>query len=390
MSQIPRLELDPRNDSDLLQECYLRTYNASDGRINDFRDSSVVTALFEGMVHAQANLLWYLNQLPEALAFETMRYTTGVERSDGTPAKGTLYFQLEAPQATSFLVDTSYTIPYKDTYFTLDEPLVIPAGAYEASGAVTCNKVGTSYNAAPFGVTITNTGLNNLSTIYNLEAISGGSDLEPLELTLDRMQRVIRQRSTLVSAQQYQDRAVELLGGGRALAIPLLSSDRLSTATGQVHLFLLGNDGKPPNTATLSSLANTLTEEGFIASYCWTSPVELFDITCDFVITVTSVSEELALAVYQALSDLYNPLSYPFGQSVSIQDAVYTLRLCDNRVKSVFSTLINGNSLDFALPYRWSLPFLRSVTITLVDGVNSVSYTYGSNDGLVEGTGLEE
>ena len=391
MSQIPRINLDPSNDDDLLQECYLRCYNASDGRINDFRDSSVVTALYEGVVHAQANLLWYLNQLPEAVAFEVMRYSTQVERSDGTAAKANLYFQLASPLATNFLIDTSYTIPYKDTYFTLDAPLVIPAGAYEAVGSATCAKVGSQYNAAPFGLVITNTGLTGLSTIYNLEAITGGSDLEPLETTLSRMQRVIRQRSTLVSAKQYEDRAVELMGGGRALAVPLLSSDRLTKATGQVHLFLLGNDGKAPNTATLANIASTLTSEGFVASYCWTSPIEFIDINCEFVITVTAVSQELATLLNEAIKELYDPLLYPFGQAISVQDSVYKLRLADDRVRNVFSALINGNSLDFALPQRWSLPFLRSNVITLVDGVNSVTYTFGSNEGLEDiGSGLDE
>lgn len=390
MSQIPRITLDPQNDEELLQQCYLRTYNASDGRINDFRDSSVVTALFEGMVFAQANLLWYLNQLPEAVAFEVMRYSTGVERSDGTPAKANLYFQLSSPQATPFLIDTAYTIPFKDTYFTLDAPLVIPAGAYEAVGAATCAKVGAMYNTPSFGLVVTNTGLTNLASIYNLDPISGGSDLEPLENTLARMQRIIRQRSTLVSAKQYEDRAVELLGGGRALAVPLLAADKLSTATGQVHMFLLGNDGQPPNTPTLSDISSTLTSEGFAASYCWASPVAFYDINCEFVITVTAVSQQLAQTLYNSLRELYSPLLYPFGQSISIQDAIYQLRLADVNVKQVLSALINGNSLDIGLPERWSLPFLRSVVITLVDGVNSISYTFGDNTGIVEGTGLEE
>lgn len=390
MSQIPRLELDPRNDEDLLQQCYLRAYNASDGRINDFRDSSVVTALYEGMVHAQANLLWYLNKLPEAIAFEVMRYSTGVERQDGTAAKAVLFFQLESPLGSNFLIDTSYTIPYLDAYFTLDEPLVIPAGAYETSGIATCSQVGSKYNGAPFSLVVTNTGLTGLSSIYNLEAISGGSDLEPIEGTLDRMQRILRQRRTLVSARNYEERAVELMGGGRALAVPLLSSDRLSSATGQVHMFLLGNDSALPTTATLNTVKDALTSEGFVASYCWASPVELFDLQLEFVITSTAVSQELAQVIYNALLDLYDPLTYPFGKSISVQDAVYQVRLCDNRVLQVFSALINGNSLDIALPYKWSLPFLRSIVITLVDGVNSISYTFGSNAGLEEGLGEGE
>ena len=390
MSQIPRIELDPRDDDDLLEECYLRTYNASDGRINDFRSSSVVTALFEGIVHSEAHLLWYLNQLPEAVAFEVMRYSTGIERSDGTPSKGTVYFQLTEPQGTNFLIDTSYPIPYQDTFFTLDSPVVIPAGAYEATGTITCNSVGSRYNIAPWGLVITNTGLSNLSTIYNQTAISGGSDLEPLEETLDRMQRVIRQRQTLVSAKNYEDRAVELLGGGRALAVPLLGSDQASTATGQVHMFLLGNDGVAPSTATLSAIRQTLTDEGFVASYCWASPVEFAELQLDVVATVSLVSDDLSEVIWDAVSELYSPLRYPFGQSISVQDLVYTIRASDDRVSSVFSCLINGSSLDIALPKRWSLPFIRVMTLTLVDGVNSVNYNFGNPDGLVEGTGLDE
>ena len=351
MSQIPKIVLDPDDDESLLAQMYTRVYNASEGHINDFREGSVVTALFEGMAYAQGTLLWYLNQLPEALAIEAMRYSTGITRTDGTPAKGVLHFQLGETLGTNFLIDTSYTIPYLDGYFTLDAPLIIPSGAYEATANVTFNKVGSQYNAAPWSIVITNTGLSGLSTIYNDTPMSGGSDLEPLEQTLNRMQRALRQRYTLVTAEHYQDRAVELLGGGRALAIPLLTSDLLTESPGNVHLFLLGNDGDLPNDATLATIRETLTSEGFAASYAWASPVEFYKLSLDIVITVLGVSQNLADSVWEAILDLYNPLTYPFGQSVSLQDLVVSLRGVDG-VTQVFSSLINGSSLDLALSKR--------------------------------------
>ena len=80
---IPKLVLDPANEGDLIAMTYDRIKSASGGVINDFRSGTTIAALVEGQTFALAELLYYVNLLPEAIAIEVFRATS---RSAPTPA----------------------------------------------------------------------------------------------------------------------------------------------------------------------------------------------------------------------------------------------------------------------------------------------------------------
>ncbi|MBH8577223.1 baseplate J/gp47 family protein [Nostocaceae cyanobacterium CENA369] len=196
-TEIPKLVLDPQNDDQLVQLAFDRIREASGGQLNDFRPGSPLAASVEGQVFALAELLFYLNMLPEALALEVFRLS-GVTRNAGTKATGYLRFLLQTPLGSDFIINAGYSVPFKDSFFVLQEQLYIPAGATEADVLVQVYYEGSDLNCPAFGILISSTGVNCLQTIYNAEAITGGSDLETLKSTITRAQTTNTWKSDIV------------------------------------------------------------------------------------------------------------------------------------------------------------------------------------------------
>lgn len=375
MAEIPKLVLDPQNEEELVQLAYSRIREASQGQLNDFRPGSPVAALVEGQMFGIAELLYFLNQLPEALALETFRLL-GVERSEGTKATGYLRFLLQAPLASDFIINAGYSVPFKDSYFVLQDQLLIPAGAIEADVLVQAFRTGSDFNCPPFGLVMTNPGINYLASIYNPEVITGGSDLEDLTSTIARAQQQLRSRNVLVSATDYELAAQELLGdGSRALCVPFLNSDKTNVSVGQIHLFICDSQGQPASAAVCQNIKSELQQRCFAASQVWVSPCTLDNLSLEITCGVAEVSEAQAAQIAQAIYDYLDPLSYSWGDKVKTNEIAYYARLVPG-VTEVDSVMINGQPLDHLLSNKWTSPFTDTLVVTLVqpDGINQTYY----------------
>ncbi|MBW4558466.1 MAG: baseplate J/gp47 family protein [Trichormus sp. ATA11-4-KO1] len=382
MAEIPKLILDNQNEDELVQLAYNRIREASNGQLNDFRPGSPVAALVEGQMFGIAELLFYLNMLPEALALESFRLL-GVTRSDGTKASGYLRFLLQTPLASEFVVNPGYAVPYKDSFFILAEQLVIPPGATEADVLVTAARTGSDLNVPEFALTLTNPGINFLQGIYNPQALTGGSDLEDITNTISRAQQQLRSREVLVSATDYELAAQDELGdGSKAVCIPFLNSDKTVEVPGQVHLFLCDSTGTPASTGTCQVIQAALQLRSFAASKVWVSPCLLDSLAIEITCGVDEVSETLATQIAQAVYDYLSPLTYPWGTKVKINEISYNARLVPG-VTEVDSVTINGEPLDHLLANNWTSPFTDSLMINLMqpDGV-SQTYFLGLGEDL--------
>lgn len=378
---IPRVTLDPQQDEEMIAQAYERIQAASDNLITDFSPSSPVAALVEGQVFVVAELLWYLNQLPTALALEVLRLS-GVSRNAGTKARGQLNFLLSSPLASDFLVSSGFVVPYKDAGYATVDTLIIPAGSLEGSVAVEAMVEGKVYNAPAFAVSGSSTGLSYLQSIYNPDPITGGSDLEPIEETIRRSQLALRTRNTLVTIEDYENKASELLGfGSRATAYPLISSDRHTEVAGNVHVFAVDSIGKPPSAVTCSSVQQALKALSFAGSSVWVSPVELVQVNIETVLRVPNVSQAIADNIYKALFDYLSPLQFPLGGSIRIKELEYLVRSVDS-VLEVTTLLINSQAVNLPMANRYTTPELDVVTVSLVDDLGrSHSYFLGVTDG---------
>lgn len=378
---IPSVTLDPQNDEEMMAQAYERVRAASNNTITDFSPSSPVAALVEGQVFAVAELLWYLNQLPVALALEVLRLS-GVSRNPGTKAKGRLNFLLASPLASDFVVSQSFLVSYKDAAYATTDTLQIPAGSLEGSVAVEATVEGKDYNAPAFAVSSGNTGLSHLQSIYNPDPITGGSDLEPLSETLRRSQLTLRTRNVLVTVEDYEAKTEELLGfGSRSTAYPLLSSDKQTEITGNIHIFAVDAEGKPLSLENCQALQRQLKALSFAGSSVWVSPVELSQVGIEVIARVPQLSSAIALGIYGKLADYLSSLQFPLGTTVRLKELEYLVRSVPD-VLEVVSMLVNGTAVNLPMPNKYTTPEVSNVTLTLLDA-NGRSHTYylGVTDG---------
>ena len=94
-SPLPSVNLDPRNEAQLVQQATQRVYQASGQTLNDFSAGNPLAALLEGQAFAQGEFLFYANQLPQSILIEWLGPFLGAMRRLGTPSVARL--QLTVP-----------------------------------------------------------------------------------------------------------------------------------------------------------------------------------------------------------------------------------------------------------------------------------------------------
>jgi uncharacterized phage protein gp47/JayE len=380
MSQIPRIILDPDDDAGMLEQMYIRCEAASEGTITDFRQGSVMASLYEGVVYSLSELLWYLNLLPEALAIEVMRYSTGVTRIDGTPASGSLTFVLDDVRATDFYINRDdLKIPWKDSFFTLDSDLVIPAGTHEVTASATCAATGSAYNVPRVLDINYQPPLNGLNRVYNPFPITNATDLEPITQTLERMQAVYRSGGVLIDDNDFILKATEVIGtGSRVQVVPLLDNNLTANTPGHIHIFAVNADGNLPSTAQCAVYRETLQSSSFSGIYTWVSPAVYEQVNIELVIQVTDISDELAESIADSVREFFDFRTYPMGQAVTLDNLKYVIRRNNEAdILAILTCTVNDEATDLPLLYRWSLPQVNDINIKLTDAEGSSQYILG-------------
>jgi hypothetical protein len=372
---IPKLVLDPRNEAALRDLALKRISAASKGTITDFSANSPITALIEGQVFAAAELLYYTNMLPEALALEVFRLS-GADISEGTKARGTLTFLLERPLSTFFALPVGYIFTHNNLSFALTKALSIPPGSIEADTYCEAIAPGSKFNLPAYTINIRNTALSYLSAVTNKEEISGGSDRQSVKSFLVEAQAALRQRAVLVSVTDYGNRAKQLLGeGSNAIAFPALNSAKREEL-GNVHVFCLSSAGKAPSSATLESVRAQLQNEVMAGTYVWVSVPDQVPVHIHLVALVSELSTVTADALYAKLKTELGPAKFKIGTTVNIRDIEYWARQA-GALDTPLCTL-NGQAINVLMPQPWALPQLSSVTLDLTANGFSQTYSFGA------------
>ncbi|MFN6531031.1 baseplate J/gp47 family protein [Nostoc sp. ChiSLP03a] len=369
------ITLDPRDETELVEQAKLKVYNASGGLLNDFTENSPVAALIQGQAFAGAELLYYINQLPLALVIDFLKIT-GVTRSSGTKAKTTLTFSISSPQSVIFTIPEGFEVVDSNgklSFFT-DAPLVIPAGLISGSVTATAEEVGSEYNISAYSITGITQPLTYLAGVTNIEAASGGSDLESEASAINRALTQIRLRN-LVSASDYEQAAEALLGEGSVCkAIGLLAGDKTTRELGAVHLFLLNSNGEPANDAQINYVKSQLSNRIQLGTSLYASPIELLPISAELQYNLApGVDPEDAFDIlWEAYQDYLNPSYYPLSKDILFFEVGYALRntgvIVDGGTLS-----INGTPSNIPIPNDYTLPYPYSLFMQLVDK-NGVVY----------------
>ncbi len=133
-SPLPRIELDTRNEAELVKAAARRVYEASNSTLNDFSAGSPIMALLEGQAFAQSEFLQFANQFPESVLTEWIGPFLGAQRSTGDDTTVYIEFTID-PRDQPFEVFEGYqmitdsNLTHGEAFkFVTTNTLTIPAG----------------------------------------------------------------------------------------------------------------------------------------------------------------------------------------------------------------------------------------------------------------------
>ena len=377
--------LDPRTEATLVEYALDRVFVASGGAINSFAPSSPARALIEGQAFAGAELLYYLNQLPEAMAIAYLQIA-GIQQILGTSASVTLTFTLTSVLSTSYTVPAGYEVSTTGGLsFATNTSLVISPGNIAGTVAATATAVGSTYNVGPYTITRLSQPLSFLGSVTNTEAATGGTDGETVDQTKARAFAAIRRRG-LVSADDYQEETRALLGNGSvAKAIGNLAADKVTTRAGSVHVFCLNPGGELLSAAQLANVQAALAAKSHVTIAVYASNVDVQEVTVRVVANLPRGQnpETLADDIHARLDAYLTPGNLELGETILVKELEYLVRLSGvETVQSVIMGIVSQSQLatNLALPYAYSAASLIDLVVELVDGANLFSYSYGQGD----------
>lgn len=334
---IPPVSIDPRNEAALLNAALKKVFQASNGTINDFASGSPITALLEGQVFAQGELLYYLNRLPNAVVTEFIGPFLGAMRKSGSAASAQLTFTIETSN-TPFVVNSGFGVSTTtglangiSASFLTDKTLIIPPG--EGSGVVsaTCTLLGSEANVPAGSINRFTSNLSGLLSVVNKEAASGGSDVETLEETRQRFYSLIR-RPNPVSKEDWENFFIDLFGLDTVVStIPRRSSQfepsSPSNEYGHVSFFLLKPNNQQPSSQDIQNIGNLIKVSSPNEFETHVYPMELNDIDIfasfkfDADLGFTRNLEALSSTLRAYLNNVFTPGRYwPIDYTPTVSD----------------------------------------------------------------------
>jgi hypothetical protein len=268
---LPPIELDPRNESELVAAAAQRVYEASGATINDFSSGSPIMALLEGQAFAQAELLAFANSFPEAVLVEWIGPFLGAQRRTGAGSVVDLTFEV-FPRSQDFVIFAGFEVSTdpnltggESISFVTTELLRIPPN--ETTGKVQAIAVlkGVRGNVPKNSVVRPVTSLAGVLGVTNEEAAVGGQDVELLSEVKERFFTLIRRRNP-VSAEDWVDFFSDALGAGTSVNVLPRRSEKdafrytedFVSGTPSVAFFVLNPDGTPLTSGQRRALQNLL------------------------------------------------------------------------------------------------------------------------------------
>ena len=198
---LPRIELDPRTEAELVKASARRVYEASSATLNDFSSGSPVMALLEGQSFAQSEFLQFANEFPESVLVEWIGPFLGAQRRTGSGAVVDVTFTID-PSDSAFQVFEGYQLGTdpnltggESLKFVTIERLTIPKGAIEGNVRCVAIEMGTKGNVPRNSITRSLTSLAGVRTVSNAEPATGGLDPELLSEVKERFFSLIRRRN---------------------------------------------------------------------------------------------------------------------------------------------------------------------------------------------------
>lgn len=355
---LPDISLDPRNEQELLEQAAQYAISKSGGQLGNLSPANPLIFLLEAQVFAGAELLWYLNQLPQKLLITFLNYW-GVSVSDGVAATGDLTVTLTGSLPTSINLPSGLLFSDGEVLYESISPIVVPSGALSVTVPVQCTEKGVIGNKPAYTINNIVTPNAYLKTVTNTAQFTTGSDPIDTDQAVSGFVDSLRSEQC-ISEGDFLRVSQKFLGDGWDVRVlPNTNPNTRQTIQGTVAVLI----GNPKNidtpTATTIALQKHLTDKAPITSQVWVSTIEYQPTVIKVYATYTDKqdTQELANQIYDLIQDAL--LTTP--TKLTDRDLV---RLGDRVGVTITASSLNGTSSVSALSVRNAL-YLKYLEVQL-------------------------
>jgi hypothetical protein len=325
------LQLDSRNTEALVRAIQTRMYLESGGQLNDFTPSSPLSAISEGQAFAQAELLYYLNNLPEAFSLQWLRQL-GVQRKIGSRALVDVTFYKVPGYQRPLIIPkgTKLVASGGQVFVTLEEVRVLES-QFSASVSCQSERWGQAYNVGAGEINKIERNFAGLEFLRNESSAVGGTDTESVSQMKQRAFEVLSRRNLTTSADFENE--VRTLVPETSIVKVLTYEERnnLSEAfSGNVVICVGDQDGGALSSSNLSYLVSSMkprvtigTNISFISPDV--VPVDLRVQLYYDPATTEGGADFLASQVLEAMRTYLDPQNLSLGSDLSYQDMLKIL-----------------------------------------------------------------
>lgn len=318
------IQLDSRNVNDIVRAIQTRMFIESDGGLNDFTPASPLSAISEGQGFAQAELLYYLNALPEAVTVQWLR-NLGVQRKLGSRSTANVTFY-RVPGYTRPVVIPQGTRVYArsgQSYILLEQ---VRLTSDSQEGIVQSERWGEVYNVAENEITRIDRNYLGLDFITNLDPAIGGTDLESVDDMKIRAFGLLGRRN-LTSRDDFKFEVQSIVPEASIVEV-LPYEERFKDDTDNnrgIFIVAGGDDGKPLPVSSQSLMLSSLRDRTPLDVKIYLSPPTILPVEVVINIlwnprNVFTSTDTLAAQINSLLREIFSPTSLGLGTSVAYTD----------------------------------------------------------------------
>ena len=324
------LQLDSRNVNDIVRAIQSRIHIESGGQLTDFTPASPLAAISEGQAFAQAELLYYLNALPEAVTIQWLR-SLGIQRRIGSRALVNITFY-RVPGYSRPVTIPSGTKVYANggqTYTLLDQVRMTGSSATVAAQS---ERWGTVYNVPAGSIGRIERNFMGLDILTNNEPAAGGTDLETVDEMKLRAFELFGRRN-LTSRSDFEGE-VAAIAPEATLVKVMNYEERFGLESRGVFVIAGGDDGSALSTTTQSLLLTSLRDRVPLDVKVYLAPPTVVPV--EVVVSIlwdprvtSTFTDTLAEQVRVVLSDLVYPSAIGLGNDLSVSTVLRELLALD-------------------------------------------------------------
>lgn len=319
------LKLDSRNTPALVKAIQTKIFYESGGKLNDFTPASPLSAISEGQAFAQSELLYYLNNLPEAFSLQWLRQL-GIQRRIGSRAYVDITFIKTSGYRRVVIIPPGTQVITKSglIFLTTSEAKILEN---ETSITVTCisEKWGSIYNIPENNISGLRDAYVGIDSIINYQAATGGRDLESIEEMKSRAFEVLSRR-VLTSSNDFINE-VKLLAPDSSF-VKVLTYEELnkinSLFSGNIAICVGKENGESLDNSTLSMLISSIAPRVTVGTnVSFISPtITPLDVIVSIIYDPDNVTESLDIHInrlFNTISSTLSPQNIELGEDLDVQ-----------------------------------------------------------------------